>query len=474
MLFNSVEFLIFFPVVLVLFYLIPHRFRWVLLLVSSYYFYMGWNPAYASLLFLTTTVDFFVANRMEAFAEKKQRRPWLLLSIFFNLGLLMYFKYYNFFVDNINGLSGSEIRYMEFLLPVGISFYTFQEMGYVIDVYRGEIRAERHWGKFAVFVAYFPQLVAGPIERAKNLMHQLKSKVVFSYHNFSLGGQHIIWGLFKKVVIADNLAVIVDSVYSDSANFSWLWLLLATYLFAIQIYCDFSGYSDIAIGAARMMGVELMVNFRTPYFSKSIREFWSRWHISLSTWFRDYLYIPLGGNRLTQTRTTINLMLVFVISGFWHGAAWTFIIWGALHAIYLLAELVISKFSWWKNYMKTRKGITHWLGIFLVFHLVLLGWIFFRSDSVSQAWQVLQDICSMKTYEGTLPIELRRVGDTGIWIKVLFALALMLIDPLMNKIVRGEYHRLNYPVKLTLYSFLIAAIVLFGFWGDVAFIYFQF
>lgn len=435
---------------------------------------MGWNPAYASLLFLTTTVDYYVANRMQGYTEKRDRRPWLLLSVFFNLGLLMYFKYYNFFIENFNALSGSELRYTQFLLPVGISFYTFQEMGYVIDVYRGELKAERHWGKFALFVSYFPQLVAGPIERAKNLIHQLQEKVTFNYHNFSIGGQHIIWGLFKKVLIADNIAIIVDSVYNNSEAFSWSWLLIATYLFAIQIYCDFSGYSDIAIGVARMMGVNLMVNFRTPYLSKGIREFWSRWHISLSTWFRDYLYIPLGGNRISKLRTSFNLFLVFVVSGFWHGAAWTFIIWGALHGLYLMLELQLAKLNWWSHYMTNRKGLAHWFGIAVVFHLVLLGWVFFRSASVGQATQVLTDIFTLKVSDSKLPIEMRRVGDIGLNIKIALGVGLLLVDPLMNKIVRGEHPQLSYTTKLFLYGFLIAAIVLFGFWGDVAFIYFQF
>jgi alginate O-acetyltransferase complex protein AlgI len=474
MLFNTLEFLLFFPVVLVLFYLLPHKYRWLLLLVASYYFYMGWNPAYVLLLVLTTTVDFYVANRMQDYADKKDRRPWLLLSLFFNIGLLMYFKYYNFFIDNINSLSDSGLRYMQFLLPVGISFYTFQEMGYVIDVYRGEIRAERHWGRFALFVSFFPQLVAGPIERAQNLMHQLKEKVVFDYHNFSVGGQHIIWGLFKKVVIADNIAVIVDSVYGNSDIFPWYWLLIATYLFAIQIYCDFSGYSDIAIGVARMLGVNLMVNFRTPYLSKGIREFWSRWHISLSTWFRDYLYVPLGGNRISKLRTSFNLFLVFIISGFWHGAAWTFIIWGALHGFYVLIELQLVKFKWWSGYIVQRRGLMHWFGVLFLFHLVLLGWVFFRSESVEQATKILTDISTLSESTLTLPAEMARLGDIGILFMILLGVGFMFFDPYMNKIVESNHSRLSYSTKLFLYGFLIAFTVLFGFWGDVAFIYFQF
>jgi alginate O-acetyltransferase complex protein AlgI len=474
MLFNTLEFLLFFPVVLVLFYLLPHKYRWLLLLVASYYFYMGWNPAYVLLLVLTTTVDFYVANRMQDYADKKDRRPWLLLSLFFNIGLLMYFKYYNFFIDNINSLSDSGLRYMQFLLPVGISFYTFQEMGYVIDVYRGEIRAERHWGRFALFVSFFPQLVAGPIERAQNLMHQLKEKVVFDYHNFSVGGQHIIWGLFKKVVIADNIAVIVDSVYGNSDIFPWYWLLIATYLFAIQIYCDFSGYSDIAIGVARMLGVNLMVNFRTPYLSKGIREFWSRWHISLSTWFRAYLYVPLGGNRISKLRTSFNLFLVFIISGFWHGAAWTFIIWGALHGFYVLIELQLVKFKWWSRYIIQRRGLMHWFGVLILFHLVLLGWVFFRSESVEQATKILTDISTLSESTLTLPAEMARLGDIGILFKILLGVGFMFFDPYMNKIVESNHSRLSYSTKLFLYGFLIAFTMLFGFWGDVAFIYFQF
>lgn len=305
-------------------------------------------------------------------------------------------------------------------------------------------------------------------------MHQLKEKVVFDYHNFSVGGQHIIWGLFKKVVIADNIAVIVDSVYGNSDIFPWYWLLIATYLFAIQIYCDFSGYSDIAIGVARMLGVNLMVNFRTPYLSKGIREFWSRWHISLSTWFRDYLYVPLGGNRISKLRTSFNLFLVFIISGFWHGAAWTFIIWGALHGFYVLIELQLVKFKWWSRYIIQRRGLMHWFGVLFLFHLVLLGWVFFRSESVEQATKILTDISTLSESTLTLPAEMARLGDIGILFKILLGVGFMFFDPYMNKIVESNHSRLSYSTKLFLYGFLIAFTVLFGFWGDVAFIYFQF
>ncbi|MDZ4824012.1 MAG: MBOAT family O-acyltransferase [Flavobacteriales bacterium] len=473
MLFNSLHFLVFFPVVLILFYVLPHRWRWAMLLVASYYFYMGWNAAYASLLFITTTVDYFVARRIELCSEKRDRKRWLLLSLSANLGLLLYFKYYNFFIDNINHLSGSELKYMQFLLPVGISFYTFQEMGYVIDVYRGQLKAEKHYGKFALFVAYFPQLVAGPIERAGHLIHQLKQQVWLRYENFSKGIQFIIWGFFKKVVVADNLAIIVDTVYAQPENFGTNWLLLATYFFAFQIYCDFSGYSDIAIGVAKTMGIDLMENFRIPYLARSISEFWSRWHISLSTWFRDYLYIPLGGSRISEWRTNLNLFAVFAISGLWHGAAWTFIIWGILHGSYLVIENLLKKRE--RNSTNTIRGsiIIKAIRTIFIFHLVLFAWIFFRADSLGDAVTVIDGIFSFAPQQAELPVEILRLLYLGILFKAFFVVALFASDPWMRKILRSETH-LTYTPKLLLFGFLLAVIVLFGNWGEVEFIYFQF
>ncbi|MDZ4751322.1 MAG: MBOAT family protein [Flavobacteriales bacterium] len=446
-----------------------------MLLIASYYFYMGWEPIYASLLFLTTAIDYVVANRIQRTTKQNHRKLLLIVSICCNLGILFYFKYYNFFIENINDLAGSSLTYTRFLLPVGVSFYTFQEMGYVIDVYRGGLKAERHFGKFALFVSYFPQLVAGPIERASNLMHQLKENVELRYENFSAGGKKIIWGLFKKVVIADNLSPLVDQVYLNPENYSWYWLLIATYFFAIQIYCDFSGYSDIAIGVARTMGVRLMENFRLPYLSRSIREFWSRWHISLSTWFRDYLYIPLGGNRLGARRTQINLLLVFIISGFWHGAEWTFIIWGALHGLYLVFELILSKRKWWNTY---SKGPTSWqsiIGTFILFQLVSFAWIFFRADNSSDAFTIIKNLFTLFESDVAPHRTIQWLGLTGLSFKIFLILSLFIGDKWIHGLSRGEFSgSLIHRYRMALYAALIACIVFLGNWGEVQFIYFQF
>ena len=468
MLFNSSHFLLFFPVVFILFYVLPHRFRWAMLLVASYYFYMSWNPWYILLLVTTTAVDYLVARQIDRSSSVTTRKYWLTVSIVVNLSLLFYFKYYNFFIDNINSLSGSHLKYMQFLLPVGISFYTFQEMGYVIDVYRGKLSAERHLGKFALFVSYFPQLVAGPIERASHLLHQLKERVVLRYENLSVGIKLIVWGFFKKVVIADNLAPIVDAVYDHPEQVSGKWILLATYFFAFQIYCDFSGYSDIAIGVARTMGVRLMQNFNLPYLASGIRDFWSRWHISLSTWFRDYLYIPLGGNRMSPVRTSLNLFAVFAISGLWHGANWTFVIWGMLHGAYLLVEKIkVPPANW-------RKGkIFRWLKVLFIFHLVLFGWIFFRADHLNDAVEMLQRIVHWTPQSELLPGEISRLGSPGILFKVVLLIFFLALDPLMVRWMEG-HARWNRWAMMAFFAFLAACIVLFGNWGEVSFIYFQF
>jgi len=301
MLFNSLEFLIFLPIVIIVYYILPHKFRWVLLLAASYYFYMAWNPKYIVLIVISTLVDYFAAILMEKQKNKARRKVFLLISLFANLGLLFLFKYFNF----ANGTMGRifnlfadkpyPIGSLSLLLPIGISFYTFQTLSYTIDVYRGTRKPERHFGYFALFVTFFPQLVAGPIERSDRLIPQLKIKHKLNYNSTVEALLRIAWGFFKKVVIADRIAVIVNSVYNDLGSFSSIHYIIATVGFAIQIYCDFSAYSDIAIGSAKILGINLMENFKMPYFSASISEFWSRWHISLSTWFKDYLYIPLGG-----------------------------------------------------------------------------------------------------------------------------------------------------------------------------------
>src|SRR3989339_1447668 len=358
MLFNSLQFCVFFPVVTLLYFFLPHRFRWMLLLAASCLFYMAFIPYYICILLVTTLVDYFVAIQLEKY-EGARRRFLIASSIVVNVGFLAFFKYFNFINTNISEFArlihwNYSIENLAIILPIGLSFHTFQAMGYTIDVYRRQQKPERHFGIFALYVMFYPQLVAGPIERSQNLIHQFYEKHVPDYARIASGLKLMLWGLFKKVVIADRVAVVVNQVYNNPHDYSGLPFVIATVFFAFQIYCDFSGYSDIAVGAAEVMGFKLMKNFNRPYFSKSIAEFWKRWHISLSTWFRDYLYIPLGGSRTTAARWQFNLFITFLVSGLWHGANWTFVIWGALNGFYLV-------FSLWTA--DIRKRVTDATGI---------------------------------------------------------------------------------------------------------------
>jgi alginate O-acetyltransferase complex protein AlgI len=345
MLFNSLHFLFFFPAVVALYFATPARYRWALLLAASYYFYAAWRLEYVVLIMVSTLADYLCGLRMGRLATKRERKPWLILTLVVNLGLLFVFKYLDFFGDSLRALFNQfnifyDVPAYNLLLPVGISFYTFQTLSYSIEVYRGNQKPERHLGIFALYVSFFPQLVAGPIERSTRLLPQFWVQHGFDASRAASGFRLILWGFFKKIVIADRLAIYVNDVYGNPGAQDGLTLLVATYFFAFQIYCDFSAYSDIAIGSARIMGYDLMQNFRRPYFARSIQEFWQRWHISLSTWFRDYVYIPLGGNRVPKWRWYVNLMAVFLVSGLWHGAAWTFVVWGALHGGYLIVGVL--------------------------------------------------------------------------------------------------------------------------------------
>ena len=331
--FNSFEYAIFLPIVFFIYWNVPHRYRWGLLLLASYYFYMSWNPKYVVLILGTTVVSYAAARLLERTEKERYKKFIVLSTVLICLTVLFFFKYFNFLsLSVVEVCSRLAIPLhpltLQVLLPVGISFYTFQTLSYVIDVYKGSVKAERHFGYYATFISFFPQLVAGPIERTRNLLPQLKAERIFNYDEAVYGLRLMAWGFFKKLVVADNAAIIVDKVYGSLDKCTGFDLLAAIFLFTMQIYCDFSGYSDIAIGSARLLGIKLMTNFKSPYFSSSLKEFWGRWHISLSTWFRDYLYIPLGGNRCSKFRHNLNLMLTFLVSGLWHGANWTFVFWG--------------------------------------------------------------------------------------------------------------------------------------------------
>ncbi|MGH1362028.1 MAG: MBOAT family O-acyltransferase [Calditrichia bacterium] len=483
MLFNSYDFLLFFPTVVAAYFLLPDRFRWMFLLGASYYFYMCWKAEYIVLILLSTVIDYVAALQMSRSENPVRRKSLLVLSLCANLGVLFSFKYANFFGDSINGLLNqfniaAGVPYLDVLLPVGISFYTFQSMSYSIDVYRGEKEAETHFGKFALYVSFFPQLVAGPIERSTRLLPQFHRAVHFDWERVVSGLRLMLWGFFKKLVIADRLAIYVNEAYNQPGEVTGAALLLATYFFAFQIYCDFSGYSDIAIGTARILGFDLMNNFRQPYFSRSISEFWGRWHISLSTWFRDYLYIPLGGNRVSKQRWYVNLMAVFLISGLWHGANWTFFWWGFLHGLYLIWALVSQSY---RDRFKSRMGIgaTSWLNkglqIFVTFNLVCLAWVFFRANSIQDAFYILQTIAQTDW----LSIRPRDINIALGWGELLLAFAAIgFMEAVHITQATGKLEQLFTPARRSLrwavYYTLILSILFFGVFNRSEFIYFQF
>lgn len=391
MLFNSISFAVFMTVVFFIYWLIPHKFRWPLLLVASYYFYMSWNPKYVVLILFTTAVSYFSALYIEKTESKKKKKLSLITAVVLCLGVLFFFKYFNFASETVTQLASKlSIQLhpvtLKVLLPVGISFYTFQTLSYVIDVYRGDTRAEHNFGIYATFISFFPQLVAGPIERTNNLLPQIKSEKNFDYSSVTYGLKLMAWGFFKKLAIADVMARYVDLVYSNIGKLRGFDYAMAILFFTFQIYCDFSGYSDIAIGAAKMLGINLMTNFKSPYFSKSIREFWSRWHISLSTWFRDYVYIPLGGNRCSKLRNKANLMITFLASGLWHGAGWTFVIWGGIHGILQVIEKTIHITP---PKSKNAKRLFNVISTLVVFALCSFAWVFFRAENLQDAIHVI-------------------------------------------------------------------------------------
>ncbi len=400
--FNSFTFLGFFAALVAVYYALPSRLRWPLLLVSSYYFYSQFRLGYVLLLAYSTLAAYGFGRLLEGRKDKPGAGRQLAAAIAAQLILLVVFKYVDFISDTLVSALGPVMRpgnvlalpRLGWLLPVGLSFFSFSAMSYVVDVYRGVIPAERHLGRFALYIAFFPKLVAGPIERAGPFLAQVTAGVRFALPTFTFGLQLLLWGLFKKVVIADRLADFVSAGFTDPSFQSPITLVIAVYFYAFQIYCDFSGYSDMAIGLAAILGYQLMENFRLPYFSRSVAEFWSRrWHISLMRWFRDYLYIPLGGNRVSRSRWYANQMIVYLISGLWHGANLTFIIWGALNGFY---QVVYYMLGGARKAAAARLPSVLWgaLGILLTFHLVLLSWIFFRAESVTQAWTIISKICA--------------------------------------------------------------------------------
>jgi D-alanyl-lipoteichoic acid acyltransferase DltB (MBOAT superfamily) len=476
MLFNSLEFLLFFPVVTILYFLLPHRWRWLHLLIASCIFYMAFIPVYVLILVFTIVID-YCAGIMIAKSAGKRRRFFLIISIIANVGILAVFKYYNFFIENVNELldikeQGSQLPYLNLVLPIGLSFHTFQAMSYTIEVYRGNQTVEKHFGIYALYVMFYPQLVAGPIERPQNLLHQFREKHSFDSNRIYEGLRLMLWGLFKKVVIADRLSIYVDIVYGNSEQHSGINLFVATILFAIQIYCDFSGYSDIAIGSAKVMGFKLMTNFNRPYFAKNIQEFWKRWHISLSTWFRDYVYISLGGNRISKARTYLNVAIVFVLSGLWHGANWTFIIWGTFHAGLIIGYMLFRehvKIRITKSYI-----LSDLLAILLTFSVVCLGWVFFRAYSFNNAAHIFYKIfhARLDEFEWVVKNSRGQFGMTSTVISLVMIGVLFLNDRFQNIQQSRLHHK---PFSDILFNGLILFFVIaFGVFQKTSFIYFQF
>jgi alginate O-acetyltransferase complex protein AlgI len=481
MLFNSLQFLFFFPVVIAAYFILHPRFRWILLLAASYYFYMCWDYRYIVLIVFSTIIDYTTGILIFKTQSRNVKKIFLYLSLSTNLGLLFFFKYFNFFSNNINVAFEkfnifSNVPVYDYLLPVGISFYTFQTLSYTIDIYRGVQKPEYHFGRFALFVSFFPQLVAGPIERSVNLLPQFRESFSFDYLRIRDGLLLMCWGFFKKVVIADRLAEYVNMVYNNPEMHGGVQNLMATLFFSFQIYCDFSGYSDIAIGTALIMGYRLMLNFRRPYLAASIHEFWQRWHISLSTWFRDYVYIPLGGSRVAKWRWQLNLFITFAVSGLWHGAEWTFIIWGALHGFYLTFSIWTKKWQLGFNDvtgLSKNKNLLRFLQALTTFVLVYISWIFFRAKDTSDAFLIISNIFNPAFYDGAINL-FRFPVDMSI--------ALVSIFILLTVEVLEEKYNLYRRIRLSKYSSLkwfilfliIFCIVVLGIWDEVDFLYFQF
>ena len=478
MLFNSLNYLIFLPIVFTLYWLVQERFKWIVLLVASYFFYMCSGPQYGLLILGITVVTYLAAFFISRSKDKGIRKITLAGAVLICLLILFFFKYFNFFISTTNSImslfgAGQDFVTVNIVLPVGISFYTFQTMSYVIDVYRGTTTAETHIGKYATFVSFFPQLVAGPIERSNNLLSQIKAKHVFSYDKAMHGVKLMLWGYFKKLLIADLVSEYVQKVFDNPHEFSGFALLIAALFFTVPIYCDFSGYSDIAVGTAKLFGIDLMTNFKSPYFSGSIREFWGRWHISLSTWFRDYVYIPLGGNRVGKIRHCINLIVTFLVSGLWHGANWTFVIWGGVHGIaQALETLIIGK-------REDKNKLIHCIRVFFVFVFCVFAWVFFVSHSLGDALYVLSSC--WHGIGDPVSYLINGISDIGIEAEmliliVIFILLLTIHDFMSVKKDFVEWiTSKNKAIQWCFYLVLGLIIVFFSKKGVAAeFIYFQF
>lgn len=496
MIFNSYEFLGFFPIVVLTYFVIPKKGRYIWLLLTSYFFYMCWNPRYAMLIAFSTLITYFSGAMLDRENEKKRNvyKKWIVIfCVIINVGILGFFKYSNFMIGNINyvlkSLHINSIHSIDIVLPVGISFYTFQALGYIMDVYRDKVKAEKNLLRYALFVSFFPQLVAGPIERSENLLSQVNdvdNYRLWDLERISNGLILMLWGFFQKVVVADRISIFVDAVYSEYWLYGSVELIIATIFFAIQIYCDFGSYSLIAIGAAKVMGFELMENFNTPYFSGSIKEFWRRWHISLSTWFRDYLYIPLGGSKCSKVKKYRNIMVTFLVSGLWHGASWNFIVWGGIHGIYqVIGDLLMP----WRERLKDKLHINTGCMSFKLgqigstFFLTCFAWIFFRMNSLSDSIVFVKRIFTRPDLWVLHDQSLFTIGLNRTEMNILTCalITLLLVDLVryikgitLDYFLRGQ----NLWFRWGIIYALLYSVIIYGIYGPsynpTQFIYFQF
>ncbi len=476
MLFNNWEFGVFFVIVYLLYRVLPHRGQNILLLVASYYFYGSWDWRFLSLIFISTVIDYFCGLRLQKTENANHRKMFLFISMAANLGILGFFKYFNFFTDNFAELLQSfglqpNFTSLNIILPVGISFYTFQTMSYTIDIYRGKMNPTQNFLDFALFVSFFPQLVAGPIERAKNLLPQVTMPRTITAEKFYQGTFLIFWGLFKKVFIADNLALIADNVFANTEVQNGAFVILGVLAFAFQIYCDFSGYSDIARGLSKMMGFELMVNFRLPYFAVNPSDFWRRWHISLSTWLKDYLYISLGGNRGGNYKTYRNLMLTMLLGGLWHGAGWTFILWGFYQGFILVVHRFFQPILNSIYIAKTglEKSLSLWTRIVVMFFFANIGWLIFRAQSIEQILNMMRSVLFNTSLEPFSDI--KRIAAQILF----YAGPLMVIQFFQFK--EDDLlvlYRTRISIKSLVYFAFIILFLISGVQGGKSFIYFQF
>ncbi len=475
MIFNSLVFIAFIAVFLPVYFSLKGRTRLLWCLGASYFFYGWWDWRFLSLILTSTLIDYFVGLRLENTHDQDQRKRLLWISVVVNLGFLGFFKYFNFFIESFQellltfGLQPS-FNTLYIILPVGISFYTFQSMSYTIDVYYRKIDVERNFLRFATYISFFPQLVAGPIVRAREFLPQFKRDRQFDWDRFIAGSGQVLWGFFKKVAVADSLAPFVEQCFDMPATFSSLHLLIGVVFYSFQIYCDFSGYSDIAIGLARIMGFDFPDNFRTPYFSKNFSEFWTRWHITLSSWLRDYLYIPLGGNRHGTAKTLRNLMITMLLGGLWHGASWVFVFWGFLHGLYLIVQRIIGPhFGRLLNYIKIPTMVQAGINIAVVYFLTCFAWIFFRSPDFSTATQVISGIASFENFNFESIIN-------KFWVaKGVALISMLLLVEIAD--IRVNFSRLlirNPLFRVVSFATLLWLIAFMGTFGANAFIYFQF